>query len=202
MRKAIVSVLLGKYDDLKPAPKFSGWECIMFTNNTYKNSLGWEIRKVRSKNPLVDSRYYKWMTHKTLKDYDTVCYIDGSMVLKVRPPNCETWFIHPKRANVTVEAKQILGYYPELENIITLQLNAYKLDGFKDNYGLYQNGFFVREHKKDTNDLCEMVYKIAREFCHRDQLAMPYALYKTNYKMARVIDGLLSHKWIFINFHK
>jgi len=201
MKKAIVSVLLGNYDDLKPAPKFYGWDSILFTDNDYIYNLGWDIRKVKSKKPLVDSRYYKWMTHITLKEYDLICYIDGSMRLKLEPPSSDLWFRHPSRTNVHIEGQQILKYYPDLEKIIDTQLNMYARDGFKDDFGLFQNGFFVRRHEKPTNELCSTIFGIVSKFCHRDQLAMPYALYKTGYKMKEVRPAGFCYRYVEIKQH-
>lgn len=201
MRKAIVSVLLGKYDTPKKAPHYSGWDYYLFTDQDVDKFLGWKIIKVETKDPKKDSRYYKWMTHETLPNYDLVCYMDASMTLRREPIESEVWFKHPVRNNVVDEGKRILLYYPELKNIIDKQLAFYERQRFKDNYGLFQNGFFIRKHTPETNKLCEKVYKTVKKYCYRDQLALPFALYKTKYEMSGVLEGSKFHLWANVARH-
>lgn len=111
------------------------------------------------------------------------------------------WFSHPTRTNVVDEAKRILLYYPQLEDVMDRQLQWYDNNGFKDNKGLYQNGFFVREHKEETNNFCNIINEICWLFCHRDQLALPYALYMTDYKLTNVHKGHSTSRWITLNKH-
>lgn len=199
--KAIVSVILGGYDTLKPAPRFEGWDAIMFTDNDYKDSKGWTIVKVNTTDIKKDSRYYKWMTHLTLPMYDMVCYIDGSMNMFRRPPEMEMFFMHPTRDKVKDEAKQIIRYYPKLLDSINRQLLFYRDEGFKDNYHLYMNGFFVRNHEPQVNKVCETIMNIVDRFCYRDQLAMPYALYKTNYKPKNILHPMNAWSYVRLNKH-
>src|SRR5690606_15582742 len=201
MKKAIVTVLLGNYDTLKPAPKYKDWETILITDKHYPNPLGWTIHKVKSVNQAYDSRYYKWLTHKFLPAFNLVCYIDASIELKQEPPSVETWFSHPRRKKVKTEAVQILKLEKSSPEIIESQLSFYKESNFKDNKGLYQNGFFVRNHDTETNKLCEEVYKIVSTFSNRDQLALPFVLDQTNTTLQNVLPGKETGKYIKINAH-
>lgn len=200
-KKAIVSVLLGSYDHPRKAPKFYGWDSILFTDLDIDEKLGWKVIKVSKKDKLKGSRYYKWMTHKTLPDYDLVCYMDASMQLIKEPPLTETWFTHGVRINIKDEAKRILVYYPELETTIDNQLEYFESKGFNDDYGLYRNGFFVRFHEAKTNSICKAVYDVVRKYCHRDQLALPFALYQTKNKLNNVLNGNTTSRWIIVNRH-
>lgn len=201
MKKAIVSVLLGGYDQPRKAPKFYGWDSILFTDLDIDEKLGWKVIRVSKKDKLKGSRYYKWMTHKTLPSYDLICYMDASMVMMKEPPLTETWFRHPVRKNLKDEGKQILLYYPELESVIEKQLGYFKSKGFNDDYGVYQNGFFVRYHNNETNAICKAVYDVVRKYCHRDQLALPYALYITNNNLNNVLNGNIMSRWVIVNRH-
>lgn len=201
MNKAIVTVLLGKYDQLKPAPKFKGWDTILFTDQYYPDLKGWTIHKVKSNDPAIDSRYYKWLTHITLPMYQTVCYVDASMTFKKEPPSEPTFFKHPARTNVETEGARIVQLHKADKKQVLEQLEHYKENGFKDDHGLYQNGFFVRTHDIYTNDLCETVYELVTQFTGRDQLAMPYALFKTKYKPLSIRPGIESKEYITIYPH-
>ena len=201
MSKAIVTVLLGKNDTLKPAPRFKGWDAVLITDHHYPNAKGWIVNKVKSDNPLVDSRYYKWLTHKTLPSYTTICYMDASMVLKQEPPSVETWFAHPARINVKQESDRILKLNKASKETIDSQLEFYKSQSFPDTQGLYQNGFFVRHHNTETNELCEKVYEIVQLYSNRDQIALPFALFKLNYKLNNIQSGASSYKYIKLHKH-
>lgn len=194
--KAIVTVLLGKYDTLKPAPKYKGWHTILFTDNHYPDTKGWTVNKVKSQNPTIDSRYYKWLTHITLPEITTVCYIDASMELHQPPPEVPTWYKHQSRTCVKDEAARIIQLNKSPKQLVNKQLKHYKEDGFKDDFGLYQNGLFVRHHDAQTNNLCECVYALTSTYSHRDQLALPFALFKTNYKLQNVKPGRETKKHI------
>lgn len=201
MKKAIISVLLGKYDELQPAPKFKGWDTILFTDHHYPDNKGWTINKVKSQNPASDSRYYKWLSHITLPMYTTICYIDANMRLIQEPPQESTWFRHPARTTVQEEANRILYLKKSPKEVVLQQLEYYKQQGFKDKTGMYQNGFFVRTQDALTNNLCEIVYNLTTQYSHRDQLAMPFALYKTNFKMENLLSGPQSRKYIKLHPH-
>jgi hypothetical protein len=189
MKKAIVSVLIGNYDRLKHAPKYKGWDVILITDINFTEKKGWKLHKVNSTDSLKDSRYYKWMLHKILPKYDLYCYIDASMELLTEPPSDQTFFTHPKRRHVRREAEMILKLGKDTKQKLNEQLNYYAKEKFKDNFGLFQNGFFVRRNEDKINKVCEVVNEITQTYSHRDQLALPFALFKTNYKLEKLVSG-------------
>lgn len=201
MKKAIVTVLLGKYDELKPAPKFKGWDTILVTDHHYPDKKGWVVNKVKSSDPQKDSRYYKWLTHQYLDMYQLVCYIDASMELKQAPPETPTWYKHPMRESVDQESRRIMQINKAPKVEIQNQIKAYQEAGFVDTYGMYQNGFFVRNHAQDINYLCQTVYETVVEYSNRDQLALPYAIYKTGIYPQNIRPGAETRKYVTIHPH-
>lgn len=203
MKKAIFTVLLGQYDTLKPPPKYPGWDAVLFTDHNYPShkTRGWIVNKVSTDSPAKDSRKYKFLSHKYLPHHDLVCHIDASMVLKKQPPNEPMWFHHPRRNNVTVEAKRIIQLQKEAPQTIKAQLDFYAKEGFKDNTGLYQNGLFVRRHTPEQNAMCELVYKTLLAYSCRDQLSLPYAIWKTGVKPEGLTPGIDFLRWVTISPH-
>ena len=197
MKKAIVCSLFGNYDNLIRAPRFDGWDSVMFTDQFFVDKKGWRMYKIKSDNPKKDSRYYKWMTHKTLKGYDLICYMDGNMQLLREPPIIPTWFSHPSRTNTRDEAKRIIESNKDHREIVIEQMNYYKKKGFNDDYGLFQNGFFVRLHNRDTNKFCETIFSVVNKYSYRDQLATPFALFKTGYQMSNIRPA--THSRYYVN---
>lgn len=201
MKKAIVSCLFGNYDNLIRSPYFMGWDTILFTDQQLTDNKGWRVIKVKSTNPKKDSRFYKWITHLTLPKYDLVCYMDANMQLIKEPPEIETWFSHPNRTNTKEEAKRILESNKDDRQLVIDQMNFYKNTQFKDNKGLFQNGFFVRLHIEQTNIFCATIYDIVEKYSYRDQLATPYALFKTGYVMPNIRPANQSRFYVNILQH-
>lgn len=201
MRKAIYTVLLGKYDNLKPAPKFPGWDCVLFTDTHYPNTKGWIVHKIKTENPLKDSRKYKFLSHKYLSAYELVCYIDGSMTMTKEPPAEPLWYTHPVRQSVSQESQRIIQLQKDLPKTIEAQMKAYKDAGFIDKFGLYQNGIFIRKHNPQQNLLCETVYEIIQKYSYRDQLALPFAIFKTGVYPQNIQSGKYFRQYINIDIH-
>jgi len=198
--KAIYSCLFGQYDDLKTAPSFDGWDSVLFTNQEFKDSKGWIIKKVESDNELKDSRKYKWLSHKFLPEYDLVCYIDASMSLVKEPPNGPVWFTHPTRRKVLEEAQTLISLKRGSEEDIVRQMRFYTEKRFNDKFGLYANGFFVRSNRNEAiNYLHEKTWEIIDKYSARDQLALPYAISITNVQPENIRPYNLARP--FFTFH-
>jgi hypothetical protein len=178
-KKAIYTVITGGYDTLKPAPHFKGWDTVAITD-TFHDENEWDIvvQIPKSENPLLQSRYFKIMSHDLLRDYDLVCYIDGNQRLINPPPSVPTWFSHPRRNNIFDEAQAIINLKRFDDQTVLDQIVHYEQTGYKDR-GLYMNGFFVREHNDEINELHNVWYQETTKYTHRDQLSLPYAIHKT-----------------------
>jgi len=124
------------------------------------------------------------------------------MTLKQEPPDYQTWFSHPSRETVKEESERIVYLDKAPKKEIERQMEYYKNQGFTDENGLYQNGFFIRHHEKDINKVCTTVYEITKKHSYRDQIALPFALYKTGYRFENVRPGKESHRYFNIWGHK
>ena len=183
MKKTIFTCLFGDYDQLNNAPKFDGWDSVLFTDKYPIDSKGWEVRIVKTElSPEKESRQYKFLSHIFLSEYDLVCYIDANMILLREPPIKPFWLSHPNRRKVSDEAKKIIQLGKANFGDIDRQMKAYYYAKFPDNVGLFQNGFFVRRHSQAMNALMEKTFDLIKEFTSRDQLALPFAVYLLKYK--------------------
>ena len=202
MRKAIVSVITGGYDELPEAPQFEGWDSIMFTDYEDVESKGWEIRQLpKVADPLVQSRDIKIRPHKHLPEYDLYCYIDGNQKFIKDPPESPIWFKHQRRTDIFQEAIQIInnGRFPK--DIMVKQINYYKSQGYKDQ-GLFLNGFHVRRNTPLINKLHEVWFKETCRFAPRDQVSLPYAVWKTGIKPENIQSGNDQRYTIITKGHK
>lgn len=202
MRKAIFTVLLNKYDELKPAPRFPGWDTILFTDHHYPNLKGWTIHKVKPQEDSArESRKYKFLSHQYLAQYNLVCYIDANMNLHTEPPSKPVWFAHPMRKDVKTEATRCIQLKKDDAHTIQRQLDFYKKEGFPDKSGLYQNGFFVREHSAEQNKLMEYTMQLLQQYSCRDQLAFPFAIWKTGITPPNILKNNEWRNFINIDRH-
>ena len=193
--KAIFTVNLNNYDTLKQPPKWEGFETVLITDGEPDKRFD-RVIQVKSDNPYLDSRYYKWLSHVWGAEYESVVYYDANLQI-VKPMPWEVFFIqHPKRRTVLEECKALINlkHRYEPKDIIS-QYNWMLNKGFKDKYGLYQNGFFGRRHDAKNNKIADLVFDVCKAKTNRDQLALPYALWRLNARLDNVVrpDYFRSH---------
>lgn len=176
--KAIYTVITGNYDTLNHAPRFDDWDKILFCDEDI-DPKGWELRKLKkSDDPLLQSRDIKIRSHIHLKEYDLVCYIDGHQIFVTDPPKAPIWFRHSRRKTIFEEAEQIIKNGRFTAEEINQQVDFYKKNGYED-CELYLNGFFVRRHSEKINNLHNIWYEETKRFTQRDQLSLPFAIWKS-----------------------
>jgi len=201
--KVIYSVITGGYDELPIAPYFDGWDSIMFTDKQHDDNKGWKIIQLpKSNNPLIQSRDIKIRPHIHLPEYDLVCYVDGNQKFIKEPPSNPIWFEHQRRTNIFQEAQQIInnGRFPD--DIINEQIDYYTTQGYED-CGLYLNGFSVRNNKnEDIKRLNDVWFEETCKFAPRDQLSLPYAIWKTGIKPTNIRSGFDQRYTIITKGHK
>lgn len=188
LKRAIFTVLIGDYDRLNIAPSQNGWDCILITDQKIANSKGWKIIQVPvSVTPRLDSRMYKILSHKYLAKYSLICYIDANYKIISQLPNRPIRFLHLKRRFVHEEIEAIKSL--NKENLPSLDTFAKYCNDvkFKDNFGLYQNGFFIREHNEIENKLHELWWMFTNTLTTRDQLTLPLAFYMSQIPMFNFI---------------
>ena len=184
IKKVIYTVITNGYDELLQAPNFTGWDKIVFTDSI-NYDRGWEVRRLPKGNSLIQSRDIKIRSHIHLKDYDVVCYIDGNQKFVKEPCLCPIRFSHPRRKDIWQEAKQIIKLNKAPEIKINQQIRFYENTGYKCQ-GLLLNGFFVREHSEKSNKLHDVWFEEFVRFPYRDQLSLPYAIWKTGIRPPQI----------------
>ena len=200
INKIIYTVNFGGYDKVKPIARFKGWHRVIFSDVLVNGFDECILVNLKGLNAQKESRRYKWLIHQYYPNASLYCYLDASMVL-LRSPMLNNCFVrHPKRNNIQIEAKRILYLKKANKEDVDRQIKFYLNDGFKDNFGLYQNGFFVRENNSEINKLCELVCGQVDIYTNRDQLALPYCLWKLGFKV-NSISAKEASKFIRILSH-
>jgi hypothetical protein len=184
MKKAIFTVNTGDYDNLPFPANVSDWDKVLFTDSTAPQKRGWTkiIILQKTDRPDLLAKEIKWLSHKYLPEYDLVCYADSNMLFKKSPPSVPFKLIHPRRTTVTQECEACNKYLHRWSReSINEELKYFNENNFPDDVGLYQNGFFVRAHDEISNKIGEGVVEIMRKYTTRDQIALPYVIWKMGY---------------------
>jgi len=194
--KALFTVNFGDYDVIKTVPKWEGYYSILITDGEKDDRFDLAYKFNPPKNPYLESRYYKWMSHIWAKQYESVIYFDANLELLKQPEMDCFNIVHEERRNVMQECQKLikLNHRYQKDSIIE-QWEWMNYEGFKDNKGLYLNGVFGIPHNEKYNFIASEVYKICEQWTNRDMLALPFVLWKYNL----TLDNLVPRR--FFNDH-
>lgn len=149
---------------------------------------------------MMSAKYYKTQSHHIdlLKDYDYYIWIDGSLILRDSFVKTVYDFIHKKKyklVNFKHSAREkikdeshfsnTLQRYKE-QNVLD-QYQNYIKDSFKDDQGLFENGFFIRINKNEINKLFDDWWLHNLQYSYQDQISYPYLLWKNNIRPDHII---------------
>jgi len=193
MTKLIYTVNISEYDKTPPALiQSEGFKHIIFTDNAELKVKGWETHYIPpSHNPILQSREIKINIHK-FHEADLYVYIDANYEIK-RDLNqyIKRHFKgglsvakHPKRKCIYEEAKEVIQQGKAPKERVENQVAKYRKQKMPLRFGLYECGFIIRDNS--VNGLCELWYNEVEQGSYRDQIALPYVLFKTKYKVNRV----------------
>jgi len=187
----VYTALFGNYDDLvDPQEKYEGCDFICFTDQQYLKSNIWKIEIVENIDlPLnMMNRRYKILPHLFLSEYESSLYVDSNILFKRNPIYIKekylihTNFVLPKHQDRNCVYEEALAcIYLNKEKIkkIKLQVNQYKNDLMPKEFGLSENNILARNHNdKEIIYLMEQWWLELNKFTQRDQLSLPYVLYK------------------------
>lgn len=198
LKIVVYSCVVGKYDSvLEPIVVDEDVDYVMFTDQHIDDSSLWkkiditEFNEYKEKSALWLNRKIKMLPFEFLPKYDYSIYIDGNieLVASVKPlvENMGNAALavhyHSNRDCIYDEAVAIRHFKRADMNEVNNQLKTYLSKGFPKHFGLYENSILIRKHDD------EELRKIMREwwfeynlFPTRDQLSLPYVIWKNKYK--------------------
>ncbi len=217
---AIYTTNFGHYDNIYPTLEFNelniDWFYFTDNKNINNNVNGWNIKhfEVLDKNPRLTSRYYKINSHEILPEYDIIIYIDSNMQILNKNfinfclyhYNEELGFTiqkHNKRTNIFQEYDVLFNrYYNKKYNEkLLVQIEDYKKNNFIAETPLYLGGLLIRNNNENTKKINETWYNEFKKYPFRDQLSLPYILWKNNYKVNSIDFCAFNNFFIKINKH-
>lgn len=189
----IYTALFGDYEELLD-PKFidDRFDYVCFTDNPDLKSNVWEIRLIDNMNldNVRKAREVKILPHKFLKDYDYSIWVDAGFQIvgdlydfinRESTGKSMLAIIHSDRNCVYDEAEVCIKSQKDDINRIKNQVNNYKKNHFPEEFGLIESGFLFRKHNDpDLINVMEDWYFEVVNFSKRDQLSLPYVLWKNN----------------------
>lgn len=136
--------------------------------------------------PRRTARYYKTMSHKIFPDADVTIWLDANIRILVLYESAVSWllgndiaaFKHPQRNCVYEEIAACKLLKKGNRKNIERQERAYLNAGLPHKGGLLDTRCVIRRHTEKVKALNEMWWAEIEKFSERDQVALPYALWK------------------------
>ena len=199
----VYTCIVGKYDiPQMPLVLMNNHEYVLFTDNKEIKYDGWIIKDIpqylKGKNANYINRYIKLHPWEFFETRYTV-YIDGNVrlltgvVAYLAKTNVKTgiaMYSHPNRDCLYREADARIYLGKGNEDAIKVQISQYKKEKMPENYGLKEATMIVCDLE---NPMCKKIMsewwnEFIRSQSNRDQLALPYILWKNNLKINDIGD--------------
>ena len=178
----VYTAQFGGYDKLTPVASIPGVRHVLFTDGPEVS--GWECLRPHPTEATNrrENRKYKILSHRLFPHADWTIYHDANLPLTVDPrdivANCQSGlnlYRHPWRVCLYEEARAVAGQVTR--KTLKAQLHRYRRKGFPENLGLYCGGFLVRS--SEANGINEKWWTEYQVGCCRDQISLPYALWRS-----------------------
>jgi hypothetical protein len=208
MKDILFTCNLGNYDN---TPKLSrtlnkSWWKVLFTDEEgVHNSFDQVIYLPKTDRPDLLSKEVKWNVNKWLEDANLFCWFDSNMTIINNIPKHPFRIIHPRRKTVKQEVDACNAQLHRCtKETLNRQYEYFISNGFKDDYGLFLNGFHCRRNSKIDNKISEQVVEVLNKFSPRDQVAFPYVLSKLGhaYQKNELMSVIYFNRFIKMSLHQ
>lgn len=189
----LATCITGGYDTVKepPFPQDMDMDMFCFCDRKFA-SKSWKMLPMPDEtaglNPRKAQRYVKTHLSRLLPDYRYVVYIDGSITPKC---NVREWasymaedgksFVVPKHnccGCIYKEAETVLKQGKDSRDVVDAQMSEYRSEGFPEHFGMSENGIFIVRNDEWSRGLMDMWWGEIRDKSYRDQLSLPYCMWK------------------------
>lgn len=188
-KRVIYSAVTGDYDKGHPILlKDDFTDYIYFYDGNINKYPGWSYVKIpfTYRNEQRTAKALKVLPQYFLKSYSESIWVDGNIQIKkslwpiMCSSNCDfAIFSHYSRNTVKEEVTECKRWRKDDKIIIDKQYNEYLKRGFNDLVGLYQGRIIYRKHNtQNIVHLMESWWKEIDMFSVRDQISLPYCLWK------------------------
>jgi len=204
MKVIVYTCNLGGYDVLRKAPKpIEDFRYLYYTDQEAPD--GWEKMTMKS-GGRRESRFYKINSH-LLPEHDISIYVDANAYWGRSPFKMVEYIKgfdiaippHPNDRCVYKHALTCMRLNLDAILPILKQVGKYANEGMPENIGLTENGLIIRANNPKVKELNELWWKEYQAGSQRDQLSMPYALWRTQPKLKILPFSARENKWFSNN---
>lgn len=191
---AVYTCIIGNYDTvLEPLFVNDDIDYFIFTDQAVDRMSKWKkidvtnFKEYKYVNATVLNRKIKILPYIYLNNYDYSIYIDGNiqiiadvmpLILKMKDSSLGV-HTHAIRDCIYREANGVELLKKANPEKVKEQINRYKAEGFPEHFGLFQNSILIRNHNSVIGRrLMDLWWKEYSEELTRDQLSLPYAIWK------------------------
>lgn len=212
-KKIVYTCITGNYDNLlEPEYVTPGFDYICFTDNKKLKSNTWKILPIPDNlldlSKVKQQRNIKINPHKYLNNYELSIWVDSSVKLSdnlnkllctLDLKNYNIFITqHPQRNCVYKEAEACIKLKKDTLLNINKEIDFFKSSGLPENNGLVETNVIIRLHN-DISCIALMGewWYYLNMYSHRDQLSLPFCLWKLNYKQLCIMPVGFNHTSYF-----
>ena len=162
---------------------------------------------VQAKDSRLTARWHKIMSHCALPEAEITLWHDGSHHLRVNPwdvvdyglSNGHTFasFKHPARNCIFQEVQACLALKKDAADRLRMQAEHYRNEGYPPHYGLLETSCIVRLGSSPVHRLNEAWWQQLQLWSCRDQVSLPYVIWKSGFKHLGSIPGCRDNSAFF-----
>jgi hypothetical protein len=210
MNGIIYTAIAGNYDLLQPQPR----QCADFVAFTEPPSgdvpSPWTVRAIepRLSTTRLDAKWYKIMPHRVFPDSPYTLWIDGNLQLTpafsllhilgsyLHSDVDLVLFPHPSRRCIYEEAWECRRRELDAPERLYAQVAKYTREGYPPNRGLMEAGFLLRRNNERMQALNEAWWTEITTGSVRDQISLPFLLWKHKVNFALLPGTIRESPWI------
>lgn len=191
---AVYTALIGEYDTLKtPLSLDPEIDYICFTDRYFPGLHAWQFRKPAFMHTDATriSRYHKMHPHILLQEYDTVVWIDATLLVRetgnlkelvsrhVQSKKAISTCRHPYRGDVYSECAACVQHSKDDAEVMHQQMQRYRDAGVSASDSLAETMVVISRPKEaQVASFFELWWKEICSGSRRDQLSLPYVCYQ------------------------
>lgn len=198
-RIVVYTCITGNYDKpIEPVYQPRNIDYVIITDSEVEPTSRWKkidinsVEEIRNYDNTRKARYAKTHPHVFFPEYEYSIWVDSNFVVigdlskfikcVGKVPFASNW--HPERNSIYREAVACKLKNKDKSDILDKQIEHYKQEGFPDDFGLIETNMIVRKHMdRCCMNLMEDWWTEMIKWSKRDQLSLPYVIWKNGYNM-------------------
>lgn len=190
----VCTALAGNYERLLP-PAFlnDGWRYVCFTDSDATDSKIWETAKIPydDPDPIRRARWVKLHLPELFPDAEWVIWLDANIIIVSDLSGLTerreglSLIPHPVRSCPYEEGRVCVQARKDFADVIEPQLALYKNEGLPEKSGLWEtNVMLLKPSDPTVRKVFADWWNELEKHSRRDQISLPYALFKNGVKPA------------------